>query len=417
MKKIAFIFPGQGAQEVGMGKELCEKYEVARETFAQANEALGFDLKKICFEGPIQELTKTKFTQPAILTHSIAVFRVLAQELGITPQYSAGHSLGEYSALVAAGSLDFTDAVRLVHKRGQLMQEAVPVGVGSMMAVMKLNPEDVYQVCQEVSTEDQIVSPANYNSDSQIVISGHKSAVEKAGKRLSELGGYTKELNVSAPFHSPLMQPAADKMLEELKQVDFRSPEWPVIANVTALPYKGTDKMAEILAEQIVSPVRWHESVAYMDQANIEHAVEVGPGKVLKGILKRSYPQIQVISLGQGLSFDELKEELDLKQDLNKIVTRSMAHAVSTRNRNFDDEAYQKGVVQPYREMEKLKSRLDNEETEPTLEEARQVLENLKLIFETKGVPAKEQVKRFKQLFEESQTRDEFADFELPSVG
>lgn len=417
MKHLAFIFPGQGAQTVGMGKELCENFTIARDTFAEANEALGFDLQKLCFEGPSEELTKTEFAQPALLTHSIAAFRVLTAEYGITPKYSAGHSLGEYSALVAAGALNFFDAVRLVNKRGQYMQEAVPIGVGAMMAVMKIDAEKIAAVCTEVNAETkEVVSIANYNTAEQLVISGRKSAVEEAGKRLQDLGATVKMLNVSAPFHCSLMTPAADKMLVELKQVSFKPMRWPVIANVTAKPYTNTSDVQQMLATQIASPVLWHDSVRFMNEAGITRAIEMGPGNVLKNMLKRSYPHISVYNLSEAAQLEELTNGLNLKRDLNKLVARCMGHAVSTRNHNFDNDAYQKGVIEPYQKIQQLQNRLEAAKTEPTLDEAQEVLELLKTIFATKQVPETEQIERFTELFEETGTFKEFADFELPSL-
>lgn len=417
MKHLAFIFPGQGAQAVGMGKDLCDNFAIANTTFAEANEALGLDLQKLCFEGPTEELTKTEFAQPALLTHSIAAFRVLTAELGITPKFSAGHSLGEYSALVAAGALDFATAVKLVNKRGQYMQEAVPIGVGAMMAVMKLDLEKIDLVCAEVmASTGEVVNLANYNTPEQVVISGHKSAVEEAGKRLQELGATVKMLNVSAPFHCSLMKPAADRMLTELKQVTFKPLKWPVIANVTAQPYTNTSPFAEMLATQIASPVLWHSSVGFMVNAGITRAIEMGPGNVLKNMLKRSYPNISVLNLSEAAQLGELQTSLGLKRDLLMLVARSMGHAVSTRNRNFDNEAYQKGVIEPYQKIQQLQNRLEAAKTEPTLDEAREVLELLKTIFATKQVPEAEQLERFTELFEETGTVKDFADFELPSL-
>lgn len=416
MRQLAFIFPGQGAQVVGMGKDLAENFAVARNTFAEANDALGFDLQKLCFEGPLEELTKTEFTQPALLTHSIAAFRVFEEEFGITPQYLAGHSLGEYSALVAAGALNFADAVKLVHKRGQFMQEAVPVGVGAMAAIMKLDSESIERVCREISTSGDIVCNANYNAPEQIVISGHKSAVEKAGKRLEEMGASVKMLNVSAPFHSPLMHPAAERMFTELKQVSYKALKWPVVANVTAKPYNSSEEIAEMLAKQIDSPVRWFESVAFMYKAGINRAIEIGPGNVLKNLMKRSFPGVSVFQLGQTAHIEEIRNGLNLKGDFGKIIARCLGHAVSTRNRNTDNDAYQKGVVEPYYKIQQLQARLEADGREATVDHAREALELLKIIFTTKQVPVAEQVDRLTQLFEETGTVKDFTNFEIAPV-
>lgn len=411
MKRLAFVFPGQGAQVVGMGKELCERYAIASDTFAEANAALGFDLQKLCFAGPLEELTKTEFTQPAILTHSVAAFRVLTQELELTPAFLAGHSLGEYSALVAAGALQFADAVRLVHKRGQYMQAAVPVGSGAMMAVMKVSHEAVDTVCAEVSREGHVVSVANYNAAEQIVISGHSAAVAEAGERLAALEASTKMLNVSAPFHSPLMQPAAEQMRAELQRVVFAPLRWPVIANVNARPHGDGSEIAEMLALQIAHPVRWQETMEYLNGVGIQKVVEMGPGTVLKNLFKRSFSGIQVANLENAAQIDDLPAALGLQRDLKRLISRALAHAVSTRNRNFDQTAYQKGVIEPYQQIQLLQSRIEAEQFEPTVEEARTVLEDLRTIFATKQVPEEEQRERFAELLEETQTRKDFSDF------
>lgn len=416
MKKLAFVFPGQGAQVVGMGKDLCEQYAIARETFAEANKALGLDLQKICFEGLIEELTRTEYTQPAILTHSIAAYRVLTEELGLTPAFLAGHSLGEYSALVAAGALQFADAVRLVHKRGQYMQTAVPVGAGAMMAVMKVNRETVDTVCAEVSREGHVVCAANYNAPEQIVISGHTAAVMEAGDKLASLEATTKLLNVSAPFHCPLMQPVAEAMRKELQQITFAPLKWPVIANVSARPYCDSTEIADRLAEQVVHPVRWQETMEYLNGVGTQKVIEMGPGNVLKNLFKRSFPGITVVNLENATQLAGLCEGLGLHRDLKRVISRALAHAVSTRNRNFDQQEYQKGVVEPYQQIQLLQSRLESENVEPMVEQAQEALEHLKTIFATKQVPVEEQVERFMELFEETLTQKDFANFELPSV-
>lgn len=416
MRKLAFVFPGQGAQVVGMGKDLCEQYPVARETFSEANAALGFDLQTICFEGPMEELTKTEYTQPAILTHSIAAFRVLREEMNLTPSCLAGHSLGEYSALVAAGALNLADAVRLVHKRGQYMQAAVPMGVGAMMAVMKLSREAVDAVCKEVSRDGHVVSPANYNGSEQIVISGHAAAVAEAGEKLAAMDATTKMLNVSAPFHSSLMHPAAEKMRKELEQVTFASLQWPVIANVTAKPYRDVSQIVETLAQQVVHPVRWQETMEYLNSVGVDKVIEMGPGNVLKNLFKRSFPGIRVVNLDNPAQWSNLREGLGLHRDLKRVVSRSLAHAVSTRNRNFDQAAYQKGVIEPYQQIQLLQNQIENEQIEPTVEQVLNVLEHLRTIFATKQVPLEEQKERFTELFEETQTHKDFANFEVDTV-
>ncbi|MCK4261228.1 MAG: ACP S-malonyltransferase [Halanaerobiales bacterium] len=411
MKGLAFIFPGQGAQYVGMGKDLCQEFAIAKQTFEEANDALGYDLMKLCFEGDMEELTKTENTQPAILTNSIASFRVYMQEIGITPEYVAGHSLGEFSALVSSGALEFRDAVKIVNKRGQFMQEAVPIGVGGMMAVMKLDRKDVDEVCKEVSKPNDVVVPANYNSDKQIVISGHINAVKRAGEKLAELGGMVKLLQVSAPFHSPLMLPTRERLSEELQKYTFGTIKFPVISNVNALPYEGSEKIIENLANQIDSPVRWHESMEYIHKQGIVRAIEMGPKKVLKSLMKRSFKSIEVLQLENKAHLDAVREVLK-KKDFAKVVSKCLAIVVCTRNRNWDDDEYQKGVVEPYRKIQQLQAQIEEKGIETTEEDARKALEMLKMVFETKKVPIEEQTERFTEVFDESGTWSVFPDFQ-----
>ena len=287
MAKWAFLFPGQGSQYVGMGKDLKQNFKVAADIFAEADEALHEDLSKLCFEGPEDDLKLTRNTQPAILTVSIAALRVLQQETGLVPAMTAGHSLGEYSALVASGALQFTDAVAIVRKRGTFMQEAVPVGVGGMAAVLGMETEVLEQICKD-SAEGQAVSPANYNCPGQIVISGHMEAVKRAAAR-AEAAGAKKVvmLPVSAPFHSALMKPAAEKLARALEPVTVQDLKIPVLSNVEADFYPSKNDVKRLLTEQVDHPVRWIEEMEKMVREGVDKCVEIGPGKVLNGLVRK----------------------------------------------------------------------------------------------------------------------------------
>lgn len=285
---IVFLFPGQGSQAVGMGKDLAERYPVARETFAEADAALGYSLSQLCFEGPEDKLKLTEITQPAILTVSLAAARVLAQH-GITSALVAGHSLGEYSAHVVAGTLSFADAVRTVAKRGKYMQEAVPVGVGAMAAVLALGLQPLEEVCRQAQQETGgTVAAANINSPDQIVISGSKAAVERAAKLAKEKGAKRAVmLPVSAPFHCALMQPAQDRLAEDLRRLSFSKPQMPVVTNVDAKMISDGEEARNALIRQVTGAVQWVRSIQELIAAGAQTFIEVGPGKVLSGLLRQ----------------------------------------------------------------------------------------------------------------------------------
>jgi [acyl-carrier-protein] S-malonyltransferase len=283
---IAFLFPGQGSQDVGMGKELAEDHAVARRTFEEADDALGYKLSQLCFEGPEDQLRLTEVTQPAILTASVAAWRVL-QEKGLRPAFVAGHSLGEYSAHVAAGTLNFTDAVRTVRQRGKYMQEAVPVGVGAMAAILGMELEKVSAVCADAA-QDEVCEPANINSSEQIVISGNTAAVERAAKLASERGAKRAiMLPVSAPFHCSLMKPAQDRLAADLAALTFRSPSVAVACNADATLVEDANRSRDALVRQVTGSVKWAQSMHLLIAKGVERFVEVGPGKVLCGLMRQ----------------------------------------------------------------------------------------------------------------------------------
>ena len=288
MKKIAFLFPGQGSQAVGMGRAWAEAYPEARQAFEEADDALGFHLTRLVWEGPEEELQLTAHTQPAILACSIALHRVVAAA-GLSPSSVAGHSLGEYSALSAAAALDFATALRLVRSRGEFMQEAVPVGLGAMAAIMGLETAKVRELVDEVSAgEAAVCAVANYNSPLQTVISGHRGPVERATELAGERGALkAKLLTVSAPFHSPLMRPARERLAPLLAEAEIADPEVPVVANVDAAPVTTGEAARDALERQVDAPVRWEESLRWMLGDGVEVFVEVGPGNVLTGLGRR----------------------------------------------------------------------------------------------------------------------------------
>ncbi|SER54951.1 ACP S-malonyltransferase [Psychrobacillus sp. OK032] len=287
MTKIAFIFPGQGSQSVGMGQQLIESNEESKKYYEQADEVLGFSLSNIMLEGPAEELTKTYNAQPALLTTSTMVAKKLLAA-GILPDYTAGHSLGEYSALVASNVLSFEDAVLLVHKRGLFMNEAVPAGEGAMAAILGLDKDSLNEVTKEVTENGETVQVANLNCPGQIVISGTAAGVEQASVKAKEAGAKRAiPLVVSGPFHSELMRPAADKLDAAISSIDLKEADIPVISNVTAFPVTQSTTIKNLLVEQLYSPVRWEESVQKMIELGVTTFIECGPGKVLSGLVKK----------------------------------------------------------------------------------------------------------------------------------
>lgn len=305
MGKVAFVFPGQGSQVVGMGKELYEKYDIAKELFHKADQALGYSIMDMCFNGPEEELRKTYNTQPAILTISVICYELLKQQ-GVTPDIVAGHSLGEYSALVAAGALEFSDAVLLVHKRGQFMQQAVPIGEGSMAAILGLDRNSIVEICEKTQAEFGAVQAVNFNCPGQVVIAGKVQAVEKAVEMLKAAGAKRAVmLPVSAPFHSTLMKPAAAQLAVELENIAVHDAVIPVVANVDGKIVTTGSTIKKLLVEQAASPVKWEDCVAEMTNYGADLFVEVGPGKVLSGFTKKIAKEVQSLNVEDHASLEK----------------------------------------------------------------------------------------------------------------
>jgi [acyl-carrier-protein] S-malonyltransferase len=306
---LAFLFPGQGSQAVGMGKELAEHHAVARQAFEEADEALGYNLSQLCFEGPEDQLRLTEITQPAILTTSVAAWRVL-QEKGLKPALVAGHSLGEYSAHVAAGTISFADAVRTVRNRGKYMQEAVPVGVGAMAAILGMPLEKVTEVCADAA-QGEVCEPANVNSPEQIVISGNAAAVERATQLAHERGAKRAvKLPVSAPFHCALMQPAQDRLAVDLRALNFQKPSAPVVCNVDATALDNANSSRDALIRQVTGSVKWDQSMRVLIAKGVQAFVEIGPGKVLCGLMRQIDRSKTCMNVADQASLQKMLEHL-----------------------------------------------------------------------------------------------------------
>jgi [acyl-carrier-protein] S-malonyltransferase len=299
----AIVFPGQGSQAPGMGKDLAEKFAVARQVFEEADDALGFAISRLCFDGPAEQLQLTENTQPAILTVSVAAFRAM-QEAGVAaPAFVAGHSLGEYSALVASGALSLSDAVRTVRARGRYMQEAVPVGTGAMAAVMGAELDAIERICAEAQ-QDQVCSIANFNSPGQAVIAGNTEAVDRAIQLLSGVAKKLKKLEVSAPFHCALMKPAQDRLAPDLAKLSFNEPAMPVVTNVDARVTTAPDELRDALVRQVSAPVRWVDSIQLLVEQGVDTFIEAGPGKVLSGLIRRIARDVKMLNVEDAASLE-----------------------------------------------------------------------------------------------------------------
>ena len=311
MSMIAFVFPGQGSQSVGMMDELSSRYPLVIELFASVSDRIGYDLWELVQYGPETLLNKTEHTQVAMLVADVAVYKIIQKKGVVRAAMMAGHSLGEYAALVCADAIDLLDAAALVAKRGQLMQETIPVGMGAMAALVGLTDEEVQAICIEVSTPSGMVTPANYNAIGQVVIAGHTMAVEKAKKRAEEMGArMTINIPVSVPCHCPLLQDAAEEFADSLQRTVFQVPTLPVISNVNLSVYQSVDQIRTLLKEQLYSPVRWVETIQAMKNKGIEYIIECGPGKVLSGLTKRIDKTLHSMSVNDEASLDAVLTKL-----------------------------------------------------------------------------------------------------------
>ncbi len=416
MEKIAFVFPGQGSQYVGMCENLCQQYDIAKKTFEEASDILGFDLGALCFSGNLADLSKTENSLVAILTASVAEFRVYMKEIGVAPQFCTGHSLGEYTALVCSGVMRLADAVQIVRKRSILAQEVADTGVGSMTIIDDISPELVEGFCTKVCTDDKVVSISCYNSSQQTAISGHVELVQQVEDQVLQHGGQVTPLFGSAPFHSVLMSEAAAKLGQELEKYKFCSPRYPVISNTNARLYEGADKVSDFLTTQLIKPVQWEKTMKYLEKWGVTLTIEIGPKNVLSGLINTNMKDVNALSFEQKEDRQNIKEYLGENPLYTKhvptVVTRCLAIGVATENKCFDNEIYNKGVVEPYRNIQRIQDEIEKTSSKPSLEQAKEALANLKVIMDTKMVPSSEQDEWFNQIFDETGTNYLFPDYE-----
>ncbi|MBN1050265.1 ACP S-malonyltransferase [Clostridium botulinum] len=413
MKNVGILFPGQGSQYIGMGKSIYDNFAIAKQTFEEANEVLGYDLRKICFNGTLKELNSIDNMLAAILTTSIANYRIFMQEVGMQPAYMAGHSLGEYSALACSGALEFTDALKIVRVRSLLAQEAAQKQDGVMTIVENTNKEQVEKICRDSTTNQNIVCVSLYNSQSQFTICGHNNAVMDAEGKLLEAGAKITPIMMGAPFHSSLMKDAATKLGEELSKYNFKKPKCNIISNVTATPYKTAEMIINNLINQLVMPVKWDETMKFLNKQNLDLLIDIGPQNLLQNMSDYGEMNSRIYSFNQK---NDKKQLLDAINE-NKlggtcnIVTQALALAVSTKNKNWNNDEYNKGVVENYRIIETIQNELDESGNVPTYDQMHKSLQCLRIILMTKKVELDEQNKMIRGILESTGQIDTFSSF------
>ncbi len=386
MNKIVFVFPGVGSQYVGMAQKFHDKYQVVKDAFSEASDILKTDILNLCLDTTKKnELNELENAQTVLVTLSTAMFRVYLEEVGVLPHFCMGHSLGEYSALCAAGVIRFADALQLVHQRGLIIKNVSKTGNGTMMWVINLDPAFVAEMCQKLVEDGEEVFVSAYDSPTQSSISGNGESIMKAAKMLEKAGAIIYPLKMSGPFHSPLMHQAATEMKSLLKTFQYQPPICPVIANRNALPYEGVESVTENLAQQLVSPIRWQASINYVLAQGVRVALEIGPKDVLKFLIKKNATDIQTFTMDNQEDFKNFQERFILgKEDFVQTIGRCLGVATGSRNYNFDNTEYDELVIKPYRRIESMYATLkanqtttENPATEKDLMEAMHLLRGI----------------------------------------
>lgn len=419
MEKIAFLFPGQGSHYVGMAKNIYDQFSIAKQTFEEANDILGVDLSKLCFDGPLGELTKAENAHAAILVSSVASFRVYMQEFGIVPQFCTGHSLGEYSALTCAGAIKFSDAVKIVRYRSTITDEAVMAGDGAMTIIDGVDRNKVEEACRQVSKEIHYVAVSCYNSPEQTAISGHKEAVMRVEEILLENDCQVTPLVASAPFHSLLMQPVADKLKVELNKYFYGYFKYPVITNISAKPLTDPEKIIENLSSHLIKPVQWQATMEYLKRKGVTLAIEMGTKNVMTKLVNTNVKGIESLCFGIKDDRKGIEEILGaypgLKKHIPTVVTRCLAIAVATPNRNFDIDEYTEKVIKSYKRIEEIQGEIETSGTKPSFENMTESLDLLKTIMTAKKVELDEQIRWFNQIIDETGMYYVLKDYAIPA--
>ncbi|WP_139487903.1 ACP S-malonyltransferase [Brevibacillus dissolubilis] len=422
MERTAILFPGQGSQYSEMGKTLYEEYDIAKKTFEEANDTLGYDLKKICFEGRLSQLNQIENMLPAILTTSVAAFRVYMQEVGITPTYMAGHSLGEFSALTCSGAMEFRDALQIVQFRSNLARNVATEQDAGMTILEGTDFASVEAACQEASQSGKVAQIACVNSSDQFTISGHQDAIEKAEDILVTKGARITPMFMGAPFHSIVMEEASLLLRRELEKITFHTFLCPVISNVTATPYSDTASIIDNLTNQLIKTVQWSSIMEYLEAQKLAAVVEVGPQSILTNLYKNDPKAkgLHIFSFNQKKDKQMLLDILTGKKEMPaaeapvnqvSLVTRCLRVAISTRNRNWNTDEYNHGVLAPYRKLKEIQQELDTTQAPPTMEQMNEALELLYTILSTKKLPQEEQVHKFNKILSQSGSLDLFPHF------
>lgn len=423
MDKIAVLFTGQGAHYVGMAKAFYDEYEVAKQTFEEANDILGFDIGKLCFEGEMDELSKLENMGPALLITEVVAYRVYMKEIGIAPHFFAGHSMGEFAALTCAGAIKFGDAVKIVRERGLLTEKAIDRDIGAMAIIKGIDAKIVEEECRKISDNQKFVAVSCFNAPFQVAVAGHKEAVKMLEKRILDMDGQVIRLTTvaGAPFHSPLMLEWAVKFKRILQNFTYYPFRCPVISNITSAPHADSENIPDMLGIHLAKPVKWRETMGFFKRCGVTLAIEMGPKNVLCKLVKANTPEIDAYCYAQKedqrILYDRLYKNAQLRKHIPTVVTRCLATAAATPNSNWDKDEYAKGVVEPYKRMQSIQDELEKNGDRPGMKQMTEALEMLRRIFETKKLPVKEQVEWFSRIFEETANYYEFKDFVMPGIG